>query len=63
MLNDRIRLGLTILVGVGWLFDLTAPAYLPGYERNLAANGPLLLVLGSLFASRKKREDSDGDVS
>jgi hypothetical protein len=60
VLNDRIRLGLTILVGAGWLFDLTAPAYIPGYERNLAANGPLLLVLGSLFATRKKTKD-DGD--
>lgn len=62
-MNDKIRLGLTVLVGFGWLFDLTAPAYIPGYERNLAANGPLLLVLGSLFATRKKKENEGGENS
>ncbi len=57
-MNDRTRLGLTIVVALGWLFDLTAPAYVSGYERNLAAGGPLLLILGSLFATRKKTEEA-----
>lgn len=55
MMNDRIRLGMIVLVGSGWLFNLIVPAFVPSYESNLAANGPLLLVLGAVFATKKKR--------
>ena len=54
-MNDKVRLGLVILVSMGWLFNLVAPAFVTSYDSNLAANGPLLLILGSLFTSRKPR--------
>jgi hypothetical protein len=58
-MNDHLRLGLTILVGIGWMFNLVAPAFLPSYDSNLAANGPLLLILGSLFATRRSSDKSE----
>lgn len=62
-MNDRLRLGMTVLVGAGWLFNLVAPAFFPSYHSNLAANGPLLLILGSLFATRKSgiEKDEEGE--
>ncbi len=55
-MNDKLRFGLVVLVGSGWLFNLVIPAFVSSYDSNLAANGPLLLVLGSLFATRTKPE-------
>lgn len=61
-MDSKIRLGLVVLVGVGWLFNLVAPAFAPTYDSNLAANGPLLLILGSLFVApkRKGKDDENG---
>ena len=58
-MNERLRAGFAILVGAGWLFNLTAPAFLAGYQSNLAANAPLMLILGSLYATRKRSDDDD----
>lgn len=58
-MNDKLRLGLTVVVGAGWLFNLVIPAFVTSYDSNLAANGPLLLVLGSLFATRKRGKDDE----
>jgi hypothetical protein len=57
--NEHLRLGLAILVGTGWAFNLVAPAFSSHYDSNLAANAPLLLILGSLFATRKKDGDDE----
>lgn len=62
MMSDRIRLSLVILVGLGWLFNLIVPAFVESYENNLAANGPLLLILGALFTDRKKQNDREREA-
>lgn len=53
MSTSRLRTFLIFVVSVGWLFNLAAPAFSDSYSSDLAANGPLLLILGSLFATRK----------
>jgi hypothetical protein len=58
-MNDNIRYALVAIVGGGWLFNLIAPAFIESYDNNLAANGPLLLILGSLFTSKPKKTGSD----
>ena len=60
MMNDKIRLALVVIVSAGWVFNLVAPAFVDSYDSNLAANGPLLLILGSLFTSRKSRTEKNG---
>ena len=52
-LNDRLRTFLVITVGLGWVFNLVAPSIVDSYDGSLAANGPLLLILGSLFAVKR----------
>jgi hypothetical protein len=54
-LNERIRLFVIVVVTLGWVFNLVAPAFVSSYDSNLAANGPLLLVLGSVLAVKGKR--------
>lgn len=54
----NVRAALVALVGAGWLFNLVAPAFIPTYDSNLAANAPLMLILGSLFATRKRGDGS-----
>ena len=58
-MNERLRAGFAILVGAGWLFNLIAPPFLAGDQRNLAANAPLMLILGSLYATRRRGDDDD----
>lgn len=55
----RARTSLIWLVSAGWLFNLVAPVFSETYEPRLDANGPLLLVLGSLFVTRRKDGDSN----
>jgi hypothetical protein len=52
--NEHIKTGFAILVGAGWLFNLIAPVFVHSYDSSLAANAPLMLVLGALFATRNK---------
>lgn len=60
MNDSRLCTYLVVLVSTGWLINLVAPIFIESYDSGLAANGPLLLVLGSLFATRK-RGDRDAD--
>lgn len=53
-MNEPIKNGFSIIVAVGWLFNLIAPAFVDSYESNLVANAPLMLILGALFATRKQ---------
>lgn len=58
----RTKNALVALVAAGWLFNLVAPAFVPSYESNLAANAPLMLILGAVFATRKSGGgNSDGN--
>ncbi len=50
---DRIRVGVCLGMLAGWLFTIVAPAFIDGYEPNLAVNGPLLFVLAWLFPPAK----------
>lgn len=53
---------LIAVVAAGWLFNLVAPAFVDGYDNNLAANAPFMLILGAMFATRKPGEkDNDGN--
>lgn len=58
-MNESLKNGFAILVGAGWLFNLVAPAFVSSYSSNLAANAPLMLVLGALFATRKRKGEDD----
>lgn len=60
-MNSPLKTGFAILVGAGWLFNLVAPAIFPTYQSNLAANAPLMLVLGAIFATRKRGSGDDDD--
>lgn len=56
----HIRLILAVLVGVGWLVNLLAPIFVHSYSTSIAANAPLLLILGALFqSSRNKDRDEE----
>ncbi len=58
----RMKSVLVALVAAGWLFNLVAPAFVEGYDANLAANAPLMLILGAMFATRNgKGGDDNGD--
>lgn len=58
----RMKSALVVLVAAGWLFNLVAPAFIPSYDSNLAANAPLMLILGAMFATRKNGGgDNDGN--
>lgn len=59
MKNDRIKTALVSLVGAGWAFNLVAPAVIHSYHSNLAANAPLMLILGAYFTTKIK--DKTGD--
>lgn len=52
--TDGMRTTLVVLAGAGWLFNLIAPAFVPTYEASLAAQAPLMLILGALFATRNR---------
>lgn len=56
-MNERLKTGFAVLVGSGWLFNLVAPAFFPSYHSSLSANAPLMLVLGAIFATRKRGSD------
>lgn len=58
-MSESIKTGFAILVGAGWLFNLVAPAFVQSYDSNLAANAPLMLILGAMFATRKKDSSDD----
>lgn len=60
-MSDRIKLAFCWLVGFGWLANLGAAMY-PGstYHPDLVVNGPMLVVLGAVFQTRKKK-DRDRD--
>lgn len=58
-MTEQLRLVLAVLVGVGWLVNLLAPIVVHSYSTSLAANAPLLLILGSLFQSSRKSKGGD----
>lgn len=59
-MTENLRLVLAVVVGTGWLVNLLAPIVVHTYSTSLAANAPLLLILGSLFQSgRKKNGDKE----
>lgn len=58
-MTERLRLILACLVGTGWLINLLAPIVVHTYSTNLAANAPLLLILGSLFQSGRKAKAAE----
>lgn len=45
-----------VMVSAGWLFNLVAPAFISSYSSSLAANAPLMLILGSLWATKGDRK-------
>lgn len=55
-MNENIKLVLTIIVATGWLVNLLAPIVVHSYSSSLTANAPLLLILGSLFQSNRKKK-------
>lgn len=57
----RMKSVLIVLVAAGWLFNLVAPAFVTSYDSNLAANAPLMLILGAMFATRKTGGSDGGD--
>lgn len=56
VVNDRLRTYVIFVVTGGWVFNLVAPAFAESYDSSLAANGPLLLVLGSVLAVGKGKK-------
>lgn len=54
-MTENLRLWLAVLVGAGWLVNLLGPLFVHSYSTNLAANAPLLLILGSLFQKGRKK--------
>ncbi len=52
--NDRARAYMIFIVSTGWMINLVAPVFVDSYDNSLAANGPLLLILGSLFAAKRR---------
>lgn len=58
-MTEQLRLVLAVLVGIGWLVNLLAPIVVHSYSTSLAANAPLLLILGSLFQSSRKSKDKE----
>lgn len=59
-MGDRVKLAFCWLVGTGWLANLVAGMW-PGssYHPDLVVNGPMLLVLGAVFQTRKKGAKND----
>lgn len=55
--DSRLRAYLIYLVSTLWALNIVVPVFVKSYESNLAINGPFLLVLGSLFATRGKGND------
>lgn len=60
-MSDKVKLAFCWLVGIGWLANLTAGIAVPGYHPDLVVNGPMMLVLGAVFATRKKGKRDDAD--
>ena len=62
-MNERLRVGFSILIGFAWIANLVLGAVWSGYSNvgnvSLAINAPLMLVLGSLFANRPQRSGDD----
>lgn len=55
-MGERVKLAFCFLVGAGWLANLVAGIAVKGYHPDLIVNGPMMLVLGAVFATRKKKE-------
>lgn len=56
-MSNGVKLAFCWIVGAGWLANLVAgmiPAL--NYEPDLAANGPMLAVIGAVFATTKKKK-------
>lgn len=60
-MSDKVKLAFCWLVGIGWLANLTAGIVVKGYHPDLVVNGPMMLVLGAVFATRKKGKRDDAD--
>lgn len=53
LMNDKLRVGFSVAVGLGWIFNLVAPVF-TDYQSSLSVNAPLLIILGSLFTAGSK---------
>lgn len=54
-MEERVlRLWISGIVSMGWLFNLVAPAF-SDYQSNLVANGPMLLVIAAVFPRKKEK--------
>ena len=56
-MNDRVKLAFCWLVGTGWLASLIV-GMIPAahYNPPLAIHGPMMAVIGAVFATRKGDE-------
>lgn len=61
-MSDKVKLAFCWLVGIGWLTNLLA-GMVPSlhYKPDLIVNGPMLLILGAVFQTRKKGKRDDAD--
>lgn len=59
-MSPRLRNLVTVVVCVGWLLNLVAGAVPAlGYKSSLEANAPMMLVLGSLYGTKKRKDDDE----
>lgn len=59
-MSDKVKLAFCWLVGLGWLANLLA-GIVPWfhYKPDVVVNGPMLLILGAVFQTRKKAKRDD----
>lgn len=55
-MSDKVKLAFCWIVGAGWLANLVAGIALKSYHPDLVVNGPMMLVLGAVFQTRRKKE-------
>ncbi len=58
-MSPRARASFCWLVGVGWMANLAA-GMIPGlhYQPSALVTAPMMLVLGAVFATRRKDDDA-----
>lgn len=61
-MSERVKLAFCWLVGLGWFVNLAVGLW-PGshHKPDPVVNGPMLLVLGAVFKTRKKGKGNDSD--
>lgn len=61
-MSNRVKLAFCWLVGLVWSAN-TVAGFIPplNYHPDLVVNGPMLVVLGAVFQTRKKKDRDRGD--